>query len=82
MKEGGKMSHAGNQEQAERNYESALEEVYDVVKNHYGGDNLEKITDHIFHIIQKSYSGLLQFITYKDVRDEVEKYNDRLKDKQ
>ena len=76
------MSHTGNQEQAERNFESALEEVSDIIKNHYGGDNLVEITDHIFSIIQKSYSGLLQLITYKDVRDEVEKYNDRLKDKQ
>tara|TARA_R100001086_G_scaffold246397_1_gene178559 strand:- start:730 stop:960 length:231 start_codon:yes stop_codon:yes gene_type:complete len=76
------MSHTGNQEQAERNSESALEEVSDIVKDHYGGDNLEETTDHIFSIIQKSYSGLLQFITYKDVRGEVEKYNDKLKDKQ
>ena len=76
------MSHAGNQEQTERNFESALEEVSNIVRNHYDGDDLEKITDHIFSTIQKSYSNLLWLITYKDVRSEVERYSNKLKGKQ
>ena len=76
------MSHTGNEEQTERNFESALEEVSDIVKNHYGGGDLEKITDHIFSVIQKSYANLLWLITYKDVRGEVERYSDKLKGKQ
>jgi len=76
------MSHAGNQERKERNFESALEEVSDIVKNHYGGNDLEKTTDHIFSVIQKSYPNLLWCITYKDVRTEVENYNAKLKEKE